>query len=68
MVYEITVSAEFVSTVFVRADNEKEAHDKVWDMVRDGSVSLLDDDPDYEVMTQDIFEDNDESIPKEDIC
>lgn len=68
MVYEITVSAEFVSRVFVKADNEREAHKKVWDMIESGAVSPLDDEPDYEVITQEEYKDNDERIAKEDIC
>lgn len=68
MVYEITISAEFVSMVFVKADNEREAHKKVWDMIDSGAVSPLDDEPDYEVITQMEYDDDDESIAKEDIC
>lgn len=68
MVYEITISAEFVSMVFVKADNEREAHKKVWDMIESGAVSPLDDEPDYEVITQEEYKDDDERIAKEDIC
>ena len=68
MVYEITVSAEFVSRVYVRAKDEKEAHKKVWSMIDSGAVSPLDDEPDYEVITQEEYKDDDERIAKEDIC
>lgn len=67
MVYEVSVSAEYAVNVLVRAESPEEAQDKVWKLLSNGKVNPLEETPDYNVLAQVEFEDDDEDIAGEEI-
>ena len=67
MVYEVSVSAEYAMSVLVRAESPEEAQDEVWAMLSNGKINPLEETPDYNVIAQVEFEDDDEDIAGEDI-
>lgn len=67
MVYEVSVSAECAMSVLVRAESPEEAQDKIWAMLSNGKINPLEETPDYNVLAQVEFEDDDEDIAEEEI-
>lgn len=67
MVYEVSVSVEYAMSVLVRAENPEEAQDKVWELLSNGKINPLEERPDYNVIAQVEFEDDDEDIAGEEI-
>ena len=67
MIYEVSVSAEYAMSVLVRAESPEDAQDKIWAMLSNGKVNPLEETPDYNVLAQVEFEDDDEDITGEDI-
>lgn len=67
MVYEVSVSAEYAVNVLVRAESPEEAQDKIWAMLSNGKINPLEERPDYNVLAQVEFEDDDEDIAGEEI-
>ena len=67
MVYEVSVSAEYAMSVLVRAESPEEAQNKIWALLSNGKINPLEERPDYNVIAQVEFEDDDEDIAGEDI-
>lgn len=67
MVYEVSVSAEYAMSVLVRAENPEEAQDKVWELLSNEKINPLEETPDYNVLAQVEYEDDDEDIAGEEI-
>lgn len=67
MVYEVSVSAEYAMCVLVRAERPEDAQDKIWAMLTNRKINPLEETPDYNVLAQVEFEDDDEDIAGEEI-
>ena len=66
MIYDFTISAEYVSRVMIKAHDKESAEKLVWDMVQCGEICPMDDDDgDWNVICQN--EGYDEDYSEDDI-
>ena len=66
MIYDFTISAEYISRVLIKAHDKESAKKLVWEMIETGEVSPLDnDDGDWNVICQN--EGYDEDYSEDDI-